>query len=191
MHTYTVQLRYNAEFPLDMLRYDDAAPASKEDQDLIDLMADLSSDRSQLRKNVTINLRSPDRCAPHTQRWESFGVLVVETDNPLSEISRAVVKPTPLTPARGSLLSICKRDADAYDIFYEKGGDDALKRGRVARLRAAFIEDARGARKATPGTWRLIWEGDSLGMVLPEGLTNRDFESAQEAYSVFVSKMLG
>lgn len=191
MHTFTVQLRYSAEFPLDMLRYDDAAPATAEDAALIDLMKDIESDRSQLPKNVAITLRSPVRAAPHTKRWESFGVLVVETDNPLSEISRAVVKPTPLTAAHGSLLSICKRDADAYDIFYEKGIDDTLKSGRVARLRAAFIEDARGVRKATPGTWRILWDGDSLGMVLPEGLTDRDFESAQDAYSVFVAKMLG
>ncbi|USN14058.1 hypothetical protein KABACHOK_02220 [Brevundimonas phage vB_BpoS-Kabachok] len=186
MHTFTVELRYSAEFPLDMLRYDSATAATGDDQALIDLMSVNGSDRSQLNKTVHITLKSSDRHAPHTLRWESFGVRVIETDNPYGEISRPAAAPM----TRLDSFSICKRDADAYDIDYKAGVYDRVKSGRVARLRAAFTEDDQGVRTATPGTWRILWEGDRLGLALSDGLTSRDFASAHEAFAVFVEKVL-
>lgn len=191
MHTYKVELNRVAEFPLDMLRYDDAAAATSDDQALINLMADLSADRSHLPKTVAITLRSPLRFAPHTKRWESFGVRVVESDNPWSRVSAPVRPRTPDFQGRLNHLSIEKRGADAYDILYTAAPTDPFTSGRVARLRAASTEEAQRMLTATRGTWRILWEGDALGMMLPEGLTDREFESAQEAFGVFVLKMLG
>ena len=190
MHTYKIELNRRAEFPLDMLRYDDAAPATITDEGLIDLMKDISSDRSHLPQTVTITLRTLARAAPHTRRWESFGVRVIESDNPLSEIS-APVRAKPSAETRLDGFSIGKRDADAYDIYYTRDIIDTFKSGRVARLRASFTLDDDGLRVATPGSWSILWEGDSLGMVLPEGLTSINFETAQDAFSAFVQKMLG
>ncbi|UTC28892.1 hypothetical protein MARCHEWKA_03800 [Brevundimonas phage vB_BpoS-Marchewka] len=186
MHTFTVELRYSAEFPMDMLRYDSATAATVDDQALINIMANPHTDRSQLNKTVHITLTSSDRHAPHTLRWESFGVRVIETDNPYGEISR----PAAPRMTRLDSLSIRKRDADAYDIDYTAGVYDRVKSGRVARLRAAFTEDEKGVRTATPGTWRILWEGDRLGLDLSDDLTSRDFASAHEAFAVFVEKVL-
>ena len=189
MHTYKVELNRVAEFPLDMLRYDDAAAATSDDQALINLMANLSADRSHLPKTVAITLRSPLRFAPHTKRWESFGVRVVESDNPWSRVSAPVRPRTPLTLDD---LSISKRDADAYEITYRGSGAHPYGAGRVARLRAAFTENDGGVRTATPGTWEILWDGKTLGMGdAPAGLCADTFETAQAAFSYFVHRVLG
>ena len=189
MHTFTVELRYSAEFPKDMLRYDSATPATQDDQDLIDLMSVIGSDRSQLRKTVHITLNSTDRHAPHVERWESFGARVVESNNPYTVLSRPV--PNRAAETRLDHLSINKRDVDAYDIFYKALGNDRYSSGRVARLRASYNESEDGVRTVVAGSWRIIWEGDPLGMALVDGVTSRNFDSVHEAYGAFVEKYLG
>ncbi|UTC28225.1 hypothetical protein GURKE_01940 [Brevundimonas phage vB_BpoS-Gurke] len=177
MFTYTVELNCCAEFPLDMLRYDDAGAATAEDQALIELMQDISSDRSQLARDVAITLTTTSRHAPHVKRWESFGVKVIESDNPLTAVELALARIPQMS--RLDYLTIERRAEDAYDITYKPSGRSPFKEGRVARLRGY-----------ASGVWRIIWEGDSLGMILGDGLTDQDFRSPQEAYAQFIGQAL-
>lgn len=177
MFTFTVELHCCAEFPLDMLRYDDASAASAEDQALIDLMQDISSDRSQLARDVAITLKTTSKFAPHVKRWDSFGIKVIESDNPLTAVEQALARIPQMS--RLDHLSIERRAEDAYDISYTASPSSPFKSGRVARLRGY-----------ASGTWRFSWEGDNLGMILGDGLTDRDFRSPQEAYAQFVGLAL-
>lgn len=137
MHTYTVELPRTAEFPLDMLRYDDANAATRDDQDLIDLLKDLGSEgRDALDKRVRITLRSPDRFAPHVKRWNSFGVDVVASDNPYTAPSELMLS---AQATRYATLSVTKRAGDAYDVH------DGQK--RIAAIRGY------------EGGWTVRWEG--------------------------------
>lgn len=67
---YTVQGSW--PFPLDMLRYDDARPATEDDRVAIEhLSGDCAPDRLAIRVPTRIDLIAPRR--PATARWESFG----------------------------------------------------------------------------------------------------------------------
>lgn len=80
-------------------------------------------------------------------------------------------------PPKFSYLSISKRDADCYDVYFRGGPNGAPHPdGRVAALRADFTEDAVGIRTATPGTWRIRWEHCGS-----DGRFDRDFSPAVEA----------
>lgn len=75
---YTVKGHW--PFPLDMLRHDQSAAASTDDQAMIDrLSADHAPDRAAF-KDVEINLVGSWK--PNTARWESFGWAVpTDTDH--------------------------------------------------------------------------------------------------------------
>lgn len=176
-YTYTVKIPRRAEFPLDMLRYDDAEAASVQDQVLIDRLKVLGSDREHLPKDVFITLRTSSRFAPHIKRWESFEVTVVDSTNPFTAIEMAIARAP--QASRLDHLSIERRSADAYDITHTPAASGAFKAGRVARIRGY-----------ASGVWRIVWEGDNLGMTLAEGLTDRDFRSPQQAYAAIVENML-
>jgi hypothetical protein len=165
MHTYTIELPRSAEFPLDMLRYDGAAGATSDDDTLIAIMEDLERDRSDLPPRVRITLRSPDRFSPHVKRWNSFGVDVVESDNPYTAPSELMIAARGAR-ARGKIetLSITKRDEDAYDVT------DGQR--RIAAIRGE------------PGAWNVRWEGAGPN---PAPQT---FHDAHRAFQELVARVL-
>lgn len=81
LNFFTVEIRNVDEFPMDMLRRDDADAASREDQELIDILNDPDR-RDTLPAKVRVRLASTSRFAPTTARWESFGAYVVEAEFP-------------------------------------------------------------------------------------------------------------
>lgn len=68
MKTYTVQGRW--PFPLDMLRYDQAEPASEDGRALIERLSAEFTDAQTIKAVFEVQLTSEDRYAPHHQRWE-------------------------------------------------------------------------------------------------------------------------
>lgn len=92
-HTYVVELSRSDLFPLDMLRHDESGPATQGDLDLIyRLTMDLYSPNRDaliqaLPKMVRVKLVTTDRLrSPNVKRWNSFGIKVVESDNPYTEL---------------------------------------------------------------------------------------------------------
>jgi hypothetical protein len=76
--TRTYQTIFTVEgkgrFPLDMLRYDSAVPASEGDAHRIEKQRDL--------RTVTLIRTSVNKLGPTVGRWESFG-WTVHTDTPI------------------------------------------------------------------------------------------------------------
>jgi hypothetical protein len=81
--TYVVETSRAGEFPLDMLRYDSAEPATLEDAGLIQRLNDyMGPGKEGLPKRVRVTLKTASRFAPAIGRWESFGCKVVECSDP-------------------------------------------------------------------------------------------------------------
>lgn len=95
-------------------------------------------------------------------------------------------------------LSIGKRDADCYDVYYHKGFNSGHPSGRVAALRSEFTTDeATGARTATPGTWSIRWEHHSadtnyerVAKDIPKEIEGLNFQSVHEAFAFYCSRVL-
>ncbi|UTC29730.1 hypothetical protein BAJUN_01000 [Bajunvirus bajun] len=96
-------------------------------------------------------------------------------------------------------LSIGKRDADCYDVYYSgpRIGQEGHPGGRVAALRSSFTEDEKGERTATPGTWIIRWEHrdpdtkyERFQKDIPEAIESLRFESVHEAYAFYCSRVL-
>lgn len=69
LHTYTVVGSW--PFPLDMLRHDQSAAASRDDQVMIDRYAAEHAPDDGVFQNASITLCGWNK--PNTARWESFG----------------------------------------------------------------------------------------------------------------------
>ncbi|AFO71550.1 hypothetical protein phiCbK_036 [Caulobacter phage phiCbK] len=67
-------------FPSDMLRYDDARPATEGDANLIKALESEDPSLSDLRNRVQIKLIRPANGLPAVKRWESFLWKVVGGD---------------------------------------------------------------------------------------------------------------
>lgn len=86
--TFVVSIHKYGEFPLDMLRYDDASPATPQDQALIDLLnyendtPEKDAAKEALPKQVLITLTTESRFAPTCARWASFLTKVVSCSDP-------------------------------------------------------------------------------------------------------------
>lgn len=86
--TFVVETSKYGEFPMDMLRYDAAEPATPEDQALIDQINDYMGNKDALPKIVRVTLKTSSRFAPNVARWESFSTRVVECSDPTIAVSR-------------------------------------------------------------------------------------------------------
>lgn len=91
-------------------------------------------------------------------------------------------------------LSIGKRDADCYDVYFSPRAGDDRHGGRVAALRAEFTQDAQGKRTAIPGTWHIRWEHrDADGKFdrdFPKDVEALRFGSVHEAFAFYVGQVL-
>lgn len=68
---YTYQVKGGFPFPLDMLRYDEAVPATSADRLLVErLTQDAASSVDDVRNRHIVTLRSNRR--PTAARWKSF-----------------------------------------------------------------------------------------------------------------------
>lgn len=82
MISYTVQSTKWGEFPVDMLRRDEARAATPEDAAMIERLS-AWSDKSDLPKTVQVSLVAPARSGiPLVARWESFGWKVIACSDP-------------------------------------------------------------------------------------------------------------
>lgn len=86
--TYVVETSKYGQFPMDMLRHDDAEPATPEDKALIDQINDYMGNKDALPKIVRVTLKTSSRFAPNVARWESFSARVVECSDPTIAVSR-------------------------------------------------------------------------------------------------------
>ncbi|AXQ68487.1 hypothetical protein HOT99_gp130 [Caulobacter phage CcrBL10] len=94
--TYTVKGSW--PFPTDMLRYDDAKPATVFASETINrLSGDYAPSRESIRDEVEIRLIRVKRGLPAIDRWESFGWKVVNGDED-TQYAIAVRTPPPLDP---------------------------------------------------------------------------------------------
>lgn len=88
--TYTVTGRW--PFPLDMLRYDSAEPASAEDRQRIErLSVEHPASLEVLREKVSVSLVTelkPYHLSMHARRWESFGWRVVGHETPPKRVPK-------------------------------------------------------------------------------------------------------
>jgi hypothetical protein len=73
---------------MDMLRHDDAEPATPEDAALIEQINNFMGNKDALPKIVRVTLKTSSRFAPNVARWESFSARVVECSDPTITISR-------------------------------------------------------------------------------------------------------
>lgn len=78
-------------------------------------------------------------------------------------------------------LAIGKRDADCYDVTDGSG--------RVAALRAEFIQGPGYERTMIPGTWQIRWEGPDH-RTIPAAIEALRFNSAHEAFAFFCGQCL-
>ncbi|RUW56832.1 hypothetical protein [Mesorhizobium sp. M8A.F.Ca.ET.021.01.1.1] len=68
---YTYQVRGGWPFPADMLRYDDAVPATAADKDMIARLSQENAESAEdIRNGHVVTLKGPRR--PTERRWESF-----------------------------------------------------------------------------------------------------------------------
>lgn len=158
--TFVVVLNKHGEFPLDMLRYDDAVAASPEDQALIDLLnyendtpaADAA--KEALPKMVRVTLSTEARFAPTVARWASFGTKVVECSDPTFVGQSSV---------RSSLI----RPLDAGDLRKKalKQIADAMVRLRPHAPMAPVVYDA-CFRCAEAGSHDEIWRREPTGYAM-------------------------
>lgn len=91
-------------------------------------------------------------------------------------------------------LSIGKRDADCYDVYFKPGHGDKRPGGRVAALRSEYTQDAQGVRTAIPGTWGIRWEhhkdDGSYDRDFPKEIEALRFGSVHEAFAFYVGQVL-
>lgn len=87
--TYVVETSKYGEFPMDMLRHDDAQAASPEDQALIDAINNYMGNKDALPKIVLVRLTTSSRFAPNVKRWESFSCRVIECSDPTISLSKS------------------------------------------------------------------------------------------------------
>ncbi len=96
-------------------------------------------------------------------------------------------------------LSIGKRDADCYDVYYQGGiGNTGHPSARVAAIRSDFTTDeTTKARTATPGTWIIRWEHrdpatgyERFSKDIPKEIEALTFNSVHEAFAFYCSRTL-
>jgi hypothetical protein len=87
LKTYVVEGSKYGEFPMDMLRRDDALPHGEDMAKLIERLNFMGDGKGDLPKKVRVTLASKSKFAPNVPRWESFGWRVVESSDPTTMLS--------------------------------------------------------------------------------------------------------
>ncbi|AFU86775.1 hypothetical protein D869_gp139 [Caulobacter phage CcrRogue] len=139
--TYTVKGSW--PFPTDMLRYDDAKPATVFASETINrLSGDYAPSRESIRDEVEIRLIRIKRGLPAIDRWESFGWKVVNGDED-TQYAIAVRNPPPLEPTPYEKLRAAVKDVIAeldYTPKYVYAREDDLGKPLPPRLMCALNE---------------------------------------------------
>jgi hypothetical protein len=119
--SYVVETSKFGEFPMDMLRYDSAEPATPEDAGLIERLNDyMGPGKEGLPKRVRVTLKTASRHAPAVGRWESFGCKVVECSDPTVVLIHNARKVTPADP--DAVMRQAQADADDISARITAGG---------------------------------------------------------------------
>jgi hypothetical protein len=152
LRQYTVTGRW--PFPVDMLRRDDARPASEADQLLIDrLSKDHTEDGFGLIEPVSVNLvmdaGTPSRGFPNGRRlplvtrWESFGGWKVSGLPELDELETIRQASKPVKTVRTDTIVVDEWADGALRLTNKETGDRfGLTASQVALLKMLFGEQS-------------------------------------------------
>lgn len=148
--TYQYVVEGRGEFPLDMLRRDNAVPVSAADRALVEATIENNAklleegEGGRLLRRYRVTLQTDERSAPLTKRWESFGFRVVEVgSNLFGEVSEPLGRPR----VHPSGTSGAERAAIADRKLEEAGGTR-----RTVRFSPAAVEALQVIRGRTGET---------------------------------------
>lgn len=146
LKTYVVEGSKYGEFPLDMLRRDDALPYGEDQAALVDRLCAFGEGKQDLPKLVRVTIASKSRFAPNVQRWESFGWRVVECSDPCIVLSAP----------RGTENFAAVQEATIAD-YHEALASLTPRQAWAAKLhRAINVEVARKLATITPSQARTL-----------------------------------
>jgi hypothetical protein len=137
LKTYVVEGTKYGEFPMDMLRRDDALPYGQDNAKLVDRLNFMGDGKGDLPKKVRVTLCSKSKFAPNVARWESFGWRVVESSDPTVILS---------APTSGEKI--------------ERGDPDALRQKTMQNLAQAVLTLRGKVHMADPTYDALRYAGD-------------------------------